>query len=164
MEFSKESRELLTNAGWFEGRSVDVVDVERYLTEVGSHVSNAARSFLSEFHGIHFKAEYYRVVFDVYKTTRHCGTKEDIKHLESILGEQLCVIGDICYSALFMTSSGQVVSCAIDWSYYRIFENYHMMIETYVSNDLHAGKTHEIEDSQLPEWYQDDSDDIAIIK
>jgi len=143
---------LLRSAGWHENRRVPVNDLRPALQQAGCLVSAAAESFLAEFHGLRVETAYALRHFDVHAAVRLIST-EDIRQLERLVAEPLCAIACTADGTAFMTPSGRVVTCSLDWAVIHLFENYHEFLRV-CSGETFNPPLYPTE-AQLPEYLRE---------
>jgi len=154
--FSDSVQKLLAAAGWSEGRDVPIEGITAFLEEHGSCVADPAVEFLKEFHGLRLAS--CGLQFDVYSAARLV-SPADTRHLESIVGQSLCLIGKASYGILFMSPSAKVIHLAIDWVQVNEFKDYAELFEAVSGTKPALSRPIPLKRSQLPEHMRDDVDE-----
>jgi len=144
---------LLRSVGWHENRSVSLDDFRDVLQRAGCLVSNAAEQFLLEFHGLRIDTEHCFLDFDVQGAVGVI-CREDIEHLASLVGEPVCAIGYTAEATLFMTPSGRVIVCALDWVLMRVFNNHRELLRD-CTGEISVPALY-LTKQQMPKSFQED--------
>jgi hypothetical protein len=113
--FSELVADFLRNAGWRQGRRVDISQIRALLESKGIAVSSAAEEFLAEFHGLVLVSPDRRwAKFDVVDAVPWYEPGE-IARLESIVASSLCLIGTGNVGNLLISQAGEVFGLDYCW-------------------------------------------------
>jgi hypothetical protein len=111
---------IISAAGWYEGRHIDTAPIKSFLECHSVAVSQAAETFLREFHGLQLnlpEGGLSFVKFDVLEELNLLETGER-ERLERIVKDPLCPIGHGGRFLLFITPSSSVIFLHDDWLLY----------------------------------------------
>lgn len=109
---NEKSKEILKEAGWYEGRNIDIDDIVRYCEEGGYGVFPKAKEFFKEFGNIIIKKDGYNYhVFDlkkVFARGQYNGCLSEV--ISEVIGEKVLLIGNIYGSMfdLYISESGKI--------------------------------------------------------
>lgn len=118
-DFSEEALEKLKEAGWYEGRKIDITEYVEYLESLGVEVLDSAKRFLEEFGELNVSLAgeiafsfdtRKKLIVDFFK----CKSKRDINlkiHLERIK-EKTSFVGLVDYGdeSLYVSETGKLFS------------------------------------------------------
>lgn len=111
MLVGKNTLEILEQAGWYEGRKIDISGIEENLKSIGYKLSEEAREFLREFGKLTIIDNDKRM----HSTDESFGDyfkHSKFKWVENYAGENMVLVGEI-YDGnmlLFISDSGKVCS------------------------------------------------------
>lgn len=117
MEISKKTREALIEAGWFEGRKIDISDIVAKLERNGFEVFDAAKNFYEEFGELVIVSKVTTPSGRV--LTETCSTEirssldyltPERNNLDFYLYEKTLFVGDIGFGELnlYISESGKI--------------------------------------------------------
>lgn len=133
MEISNKTMKVLKNAGWYEGRKIDITETVKFLEERGFEVFEKAKKFMEEFGELKINVE--EVAIDGTKyVSEHTtcikeivGTKSsvnfDLKKYETQENEKVMIIGALydCSRFLYISESGRIFD-SVEWAGYGSLE------------------------------------------
>ncbi|WP_063915660.1 SUKH-3 domain-containing protein [Paenibacillus elgii] len=110
MNLSNETLKILRDAGWYEGRRIDIKEIEDNLEELGYIVFPEVKSFLAEFGNLEIEDT---INDETHNTSIRFTNYDDngsFKSEEKYAGEKLVPVGmiDSGNLVLFVSESGRV--------------------------------------------------------
>ncbi len=132
---SKELRNLLETASWYEGRIVDISETEANLNNVEIEIFAAAKIFLMEYNGLTIKASKKTTLYiDALKALDNLREDENdfeqIKYLDKIINKKLCPVGVWGDDILLISVDGEIVFLWI-WDTVTVSKNFISLLERY---------------------------------
>ena len=136
MEISKKTIEVLKDAGWYEGRKIDIAENVKFLEERGFEVLESAKKFMEEFGELEINIEEIETdgTIEVSEhTTRMVDVVGDLDSdwfgLENYISEKVVPIGMLYDSEMFLyiSESGRVFS-SIGWEGDSVWEAWENII------------------------------------
>jgi hypothetical protein len=121
-KFSERVKQVLQDAGWYEGRCVDVSEAVQALEKIGIIAFPQAGRVLEELHGLQIKGggnfTFYMSEIVTYLE------EEDIPFLNKLIDEPLC---PVVYSErvfLLISQSGKSIILHDEWTAYRLYPTF----------------------------------------
>ena len=133
MEISKKTIEVLKDAGWYEGRKIDIAENVKFLEERGFEVLESAKKFMEEFGELKIKVEDIGEDGKKYFSEHTTCIKEvvgiensanfDLKKYEDQENEKVMLIGALydCDRFLYISESGRIFD-SVEWAGYDALE------------------------------------------
>ena len=130
---NEKSKEILKEAGWYEGRNIDIDDIVKFCKEGGYEVFPKAKEFFKEFGNIIIKKDGYDYhIFnlkEVFARGQYNGCLSKV--ISKVIGEKVLLIGNI-YGFMFdlyISESGKIYD---DHAYLgeNIYEAWDCILET----------------------------------
>jgi hypothetical protein len=120
-KFSEPLRQILQEAGWYEGRRVDVIEAVQALEKVGFSVFPQAYQVIQEFEGLEAKGE-NNYTFCIPEIASYF-EEEEVTFLNKLIEEALCPFAYGERVVLLISQSGKVVILHDEWTVYRLYNN-----------------------------------------
>ncbi|WP_406798397.1 MULTISPECIES: SUKH-3 domain-containing protein [Brevibacillus] len=107
---SKETLKILRDSGWYEGRSIDIKEIEENLKRLGYIVFPEVKNFLKEFGNLVIEDSINDETHNTSIRFTNYDNYGSFKSEEKYAGESLVPVGmiDSGYLVLFVSESGKV--------------------------------------------------------
>jgi hypothetical protein len=155
-KFSERVKQVLQEAGWYEGRRVDVSEAVRCLEKFGIAASPQVGMLLEEFHGLKINngnAWYSFCVPDAMGWIE----EEDIPYLNQLTGIDLCPFGYGIGMLLLVSPIGEIVMLQDEWIAYYHLPCLEDALEAAFFSDVESTYRF-IPDAQKPYGFRDDAE------
>ncbi|WP_028531949.1 SUKH-3 domain-containing protein [Paenibacillus sp. UNC217MF] len=110
MNLSNETVKILRDAGWYEGRRIDIKEIEENLEKIGYTIFPEVKSFLREFGNLVIEDTINDEIHNTSIRITNYYKNRSFKSLEEYAGEKLVPVGmiDSDNLLLFVSESGKV--------------------------------------------------------
>lgn len=133
--FSNEIKELLKQAGWYEGRRVDISAVKATFNRSAIEFFAIAEEFLEEFNGLTLSSQKKTAFYiDGLKALKELkedeNDDEQIQYLDKILNKKLCPIGVWGDDIILISTDNEIVYLWI-WKTVTVSKSLQQLLERY---------------------------------